>query len=119
MSQNLREEAKKLASRHYFVKVNLDETTDNQPIYLAHVLELEGCFGQGRTIEQAISDLKDAIVDYIESLLEEGRPIPSPTQIIQTTSSTTGATFVNRGDRVEMKQEERSDNYINLFVPAG
>jgi predicted RNase H-like HicB family nuclease len=86
------EQAKELAMRPYFVKIVRDETTDGEPIYLAHVLELEGCFGQGENPEAAVADLKLAMIDYIASLLEDNLPIPNPADFAITTSSTSGKT---------------------------
>jgi predicted RNase H-like HicB family nuclease len=67
-----------LAERPYILKVTLDQTTDDQPVYFANVLEVEGCFGQGTTQEEAIADLKLAMVDFIESLLDDNMPVPEP-----------------------------------------
>jgi hypothetical protein len=57
-----------LAERPYILKVTLDQTTDDQPVY----------FGQGTTQEEAIADLKLAMVDFIESLLDDNMPVPEP-----------------------------------------
>jgi predicted RNase H-like HicB family nuclease len=37
---------------------------------------LPGCISQGRTKEEAIANIKDAIALYVEALQEEGEPIP-------------------------------------------
>jgi predicted RNase H-like HicB family nuclease len=86
MNKNLRNKAKKLACRPYMVEVVLDDTTEGQPIYLAKTPELEGCFGQGETIDEAVKSLSEARVDYIHSLLEDDLPVPCPSCVTTTTA---------------------------------
>ena len=116
MRSNWRDQALKLAAHPYFIKVALDETTDGQPIYFAHVIELEGCFGQGETPEAAVTDLQAAMVDFIESLLEDGLPVPAPAELAITTSSSTSKTFTISNQRKE--SENVPNPYKNIFVPA-
>ena len=84
---NLREKAQQLASRPYVVAVRLEETTDNEPTYVARSPELEGCIAQGETVEEAVKNLQEARVDYIESLLEDGLPVPAPYHLATTTTT--------------------------------
>ena len=44
----------------------------------AHVLEFEGCFSSGQTAEEATRNIEEAMREWIESELEEGRDIPAP-----------------------------------------
>ena len=82
MGSHLLESAKKLSMRQYHVMAAKSETTDGQPIFNACTLEIKGCIGQGNSPEQAIEDLRDALVNYIESLLEDGLEIPEPVQLL-------------------------------------
>ena len=84
---NPREEAVKLAERPYFEKIVLDETTDGEPIFVAYSPELEGCIAQGDTVEEARKNLSEARVDCIQSLLEDGLPVPDPADISPTTTT--------------------------------
>jgi predicted RNase H-like HicB family nuclease len=120
MSTDERDQAIKLAGRPYFIKVGLENTTDEKPVYLAHVIELEGCFGQGDTLEQAVANLREAMVDYIESLLEDGLFVPSPADFIGTTSSSISTTFISSNDNVErhLKKEEPSHHYSNIHISS-
>src|SRR5574341_892987 len=83
MSQNHLELAKKLAARPYFILKSKDETTDGQQIFVARTLEIEDCVGQGTTSEEAEQDLRGALVDYIESLLEDGMFVPEPVRLMK------------------------------------
>jgi predicted RNase H-like HicB family nuclease len=44
----------------------------------AEVSELKGCFSDGETPEEAINNLKDAILGWIEIAKEDGKTIPPP-----------------------------------------
>jgi len=110
MNTNLRKKAEKLAALPYLTEIVQDETTDEQPIYLARILELEGCLGQGKTIEEAIQDLNEAKIDFILSLLEDHMPIPQPT-----TTSSTSNTFTMSFRGITM---EHSKLYEAALVTA-
>ena len=38
---------------------------------------LPGCLSQGRTREEALANIKEAITGYLESLRKHGEPLPS------------------------------------------
>ena len=103
MSQNLREKAEKLAHLPYTVEVALDETTRGQVVYLARTIELEGCMGQGETIEEAIEDLRLARIDYIQSLLEDGVTVPFPAPLTTTTGAA-GSSIVTLSNRHKVRE---------------
>ena len=42
---------------------------------------LPGCHSQGRTKEEAIANIKEAIQGYIASMRKQGEPIPSITEV--------------------------------------
>lgn len=111
-----RAKAETLAKRPYLVMTTFEETTDDQPIYFARVLELEGCFGQGDTSEAAIEDLRLARINFIESLLEDGLPVPEPTRLVNTTlgaAAETTLTFVGQGNKLLKKRTDiNRDAYI-------
>lgn len=54
-------------------------TRDPEGPYSSEVLEFPGCFSGGDTAAEAVSNLERAMESWIESELEEGRPIPAPT----------------------------------------
>jgi predicted RNase H-like HicB family nuclease len=51
--------------------------------YSAYVPDLPGCVSTGKTIEDAERNIKEAISLYIETLREDGKPIPEPAAIAQ------------------------------------
>jgi len=44
--------------------------------WVAEVPSLPGCISQGRTKEEAIINIKEAICGYIAALEEDGLPVP-------------------------------------------
>jgi predicted RNase H-like HicB family nuclease len=110
MNKNLRNKAKEIASQPYTVEVVLDETTDGQPVYVAKTPELEGCFGQGVTIDDAVKSLSEARIDFIQSLLEDNLPIPSPSILATTTTASLTSTLTLRyrqSDTVNLSDTEQ------------
>jgi len=65
-----------LFSRHYSMKFRVLLELDEDGFYVAQVPELPGCISQGKTREEAIENIKDAIRGYLESLKKHGEPIP-------------------------------------------
>jgi predicted RNase H-like HicB family nuclease len=114
--------AEELAKRPYLLLTSLEETTEGQPIYFARVLEINGCFGQGESPEEAISDLRLAMVDFIESLLEDGLTAPDPVKLIETTLGTAvqgSYTFTKQENTLKPKQNELDQNAYFLTAQVG
>ncbi len=53
---------------------------DEQGGYTVTVPALPGCVTEGRTVEEAITMAREAIQLYIESLIEDGKPVPEERQ---------------------------------------
>ncbi len=56
--------------------VELTQTPDEG--WFVRVKELPGCISQGETPEEALSMIKEAMVLWLETALEDGLPIPEP-----------------------------------------
>lgn len=81
------EKATQFANRNYTITLSHDTLSDGSIMYMAKNPELPGCKAQGRTEVEAVNNLRDARIDYIYFLLEDGLNVPSPnTQIIVTSS---------------------------------
>ena len=46
--------------------------------FSAYVLDLPGCVATGATIEEAETNIREAIQFHIDGLREDGQPIPPP-----------------------------------------
>ncbi len=47
--------------------------------WVAEVPSLPGCISQGKTKEEAIANIQEAIEAYVESLIQDGLPVPPET----------------------------------------
>ena len=50
--------------------------------YTVTVPSLPGCISEGDTYEETLANIKEAIALYLESLQEDGLPIPDETHLI-------------------------------------
>ena len=50
--------------------------------YTVYCPSLHGCVSQGETLEETITNIKEAIELYIESLEEHGDPIPPDIEVM-------------------------------------
>ena len=51
---------------------------DEDGVFVAECPVLPGCISQGKTRDEAMANIRDAIEGYIESLKKHGEAIPSP-----------------------------------------
>jgi predicted RNase H-like HicB family nuclease len=77
-TRDLVEKARELAARNYSTAVYRNEEGSGDASFLAKNPELYGCMAQGATVEAAVASLREARVDYIYSLLEDGLTVPAP-----------------------------------------
>lgn len=49
-----------------------------KPYWVARVAELPHCLIHGETPEQALAEIRDVMLDWIQSNLEDGLPVPEP-----------------------------------------
>ena len=50
--------------------------------YWAEVPALPGCYSQGESLEDALAHVKEAIELYVETLREDGQPIPKDQDVV-------------------------------------
>jgi predicted RNase H-like HicB family nuclease len=51
---------------------------DEDGMFVAECPNLPGCISQGRTREEAVQNIKDAITGYLTSLKKHNEPAPPP-----------------------------------------
>ncbi|MDA0987615.1 MAG: type II toxin-antitoxin system HicB family antitoxin [Chloroflexi bacterium] len=54
---------------------------DGDGFVIASCPALPGCHSQGRTSDEAVSNIREAIRGYIASMLTHGEPIPAITEV--------------------------------------
>ncbi len=55
---------------------------DEDGIYVATVPSLPGCISDGGTVEEAMTNVKEAIQGFIEDMIADGEAIPRDIDII-------------------------------------
>ncbi|MBI4146842.1 type II toxin-antitoxin system HicB family antitoxin [Candidatus Woesearchaeota archaeon] len=53
---------------------------DEDGSFVAECPSLPGCVSQGKTRQEALNNIKDAIEGYLDSLKKHNEPIPPPIQ---------------------------------------
>ena len=51
---------------------------DEDGMYAAQVPALPGCISQGATRQEALTNIREAVAAYLESLKAHGDPVPPP-----------------------------------------
>ena len=51
---------------------------DEDGVFTAEVPSLPGCISQGKTRDESLVNIKEAISGYLESLLKHNEPVPPP-----------------------------------------
>jgi predicted RNase H-like HicB family nuclease len=57
------------------------ESGDAGHAYGVVVPDLPGCFSAGDTLDEALTNAQEAILLHIEGLLDDGNPIPKPSEV--------------------------------------
>lgn len=57
-------------------RIHIEQDEDGQ--FVSSCPTLPGCWSQGATRDEAVKNIQDAIVGYLESLEKHGDPIPPP-----------------------------------------
>lgn len=92
LNKQLWSEAEKFASRDYDVETFHDTLTNGDLVILARHPELPGCMAHGVTLEEALTNLREARTEYIYSLLEDGEDVPYPR--VEATSTVVSQDYV-------------------------
>ena len=70
--------AKDIAGIVDHMKFRVIVELDEDGVFVAECPTLPGCVSQGKTREEAMTNIRDAIQGYIQSLEKHGDPIPGP-----------------------------------------
>ncbi|OQB26815.1 MAG: hypothetical protein BWY13_00273 [Euryarchaeota archaeon ADurb.Bin190] len=75
---NLSKEAVSAKSSVYRFSVVIEKDKDG---YIAFTPELQGCYSQGDTYEEAIENIRDAIFLHVQDRLDSGEEVPQSESI--------------------------------------
>jgi predicted RNase H-like HicB family nuclease len=57
---------------------------DAGPNLSAYVLDFDGCTTTGRTVEEVVRNMREAIETHLELMIEAGEAIPEPLDVVGT-----------------------------------
>ncbi|MHB1470671.1 MAG: type II toxin-antitoxin system HicB family antitoxin [Thermoplasmataceae archaeon] len=57
---------------------------DEDGIYVVSIPALPGCISDGKTVEEALANIREAIQCFIDDMKSDGDPIPEDAEIIGT-----------------------------------
>ncbi|MDH3000785.1 hypothetical protein A1D23_01850 [Chelonobacter oris] len=86
--------------------------------YVVSVPDVPGCFSAGDTLEQAISNVKEAIAFHVEGLIEDGEDIPQPQSLENHRANPEFAEFILSVIDVDLSHLMGKAEKINITVPA-
>ncbi len=66
---------------HYSVIVAIEKEAEDEG-YAAYSPTLPGCFSNGKTVEEAKRNIRDAIRLHVESLLAHGQQVPQNEKLV-------------------------------------
>lgn len=60
------------------MKYRVVVTQDEDGVFVVECPALPGCVSQGKTREEAVTNIRDAIGGYVASLIKHDEPVPPP-----------------------------------------
>ena len=93
------------------------ESGDSQHAYGVVVPDLPGCFSAGDTLDEALTNSREAILLHLEGLLDDGKPFPAPTPIEQLQKKSTYRGWTWAVVDIEVSQLGDKAARINITLP--
>jgi predicted RNase H-like HicB family nuclease len=75
--------------QYYTFELVIEKEAEDES-YSAYSPGLPGCFSNGRTVEEAKQNIRDAIEHHLQSLLAHGQPIPQSEKRVHVEELTVG-----------------------------
>lgn len=75
--------------QYYTFEIVIEKEAEDEG-YSAYCPGLPGCFSNGRTVEEAKGNIRDAIQQHLQSLLAHGQPIPQSEKRVHVEELTVG-----------------------------
>lgn len=75
--------------RFYSFQIVIEKEAEDEG-YCAHSPTLPGCFSNGKTIEDAKRNIRQAVQQHVESMLSHGQPIPQTDSVVHVEELTVG-----------------------------
>jgi predicted RNase H-like HicB family nuclease len=75
--------------KYYSFEILIEKEPEDEGYY-AYSPTMPGCFGSGKTIEEAKRNMRIAISQHVEALLARGQPIPQNEHLVHVEELTVG-----------------------------
>ncbi len=75
--------------KFYNFEIVIEKEADDEG-YFASSPTLPGCFGNGKTIEEAKRSMRQAVTQHIQSLLAHGETVPQNERLVHVEELTVG-----------------------------
>jgi len=75
--------------RFYSFEIVIEKEAEDEG-YSAYSPTLPGCFSNGRTIEEAKRNIREAVQQHVQTLLAHGQPIPQRESLVHVEELTVG-----------------------------
>ena len=75
--------------QYYTFEIVIEKEAEDEG-YSAYSPSLPGCFSNGRTVEEAKRNIRDAMEQHLQSLLAHGQPIPQSEKRVHVEELTVG-----------------------------
>jgi len=98
---------------NYPVVIHKDEGSD----YGVTVPDLPGCFSSGKTLEEALDNVKEAILCHVEGLVSDGEALPEPAPIEQHKENQEYADGIWAVVSVDLLELSGKAKRVNITVP--
>jgi predicted RNase H-like HicB family nuclease len=76
--------------KFYTFEIAIEKEAEPKGYYTAYSPALPGCFSNGKTIEEAKRNIRNAVRQHIESLKAHGQPIPQNDKLVHVGELTVG-----------------------------
>lgn len=67
---------------YYTFEIVVEKEEDEGAGYMAYSPTLPGCFSNGKTIEEAKRNIREAVQQHLQSLLTHKQPIPQNEKLV-------------------------------------
>jgi predicted RNase H-like HicB family nuclease len=75
--------------RFYSFQIIIEKEPEDEG-YFAYSPTVAGCFSNGKTIEEARRNMREAVEQHMTSLIEHGQPIPQDDRLVHVEELTVG-----------------------------
>ncbi len=75
--------------KYYSFEIVIEKEAEDEGYY-AYSPTLPGCFSNGKTIEEAKRNMREAVSQHLETLLAHGQPIPQNEKLVHVEELTVG-----------------------------